>query len=101
MMNGVEDSKTHTVGGVWSGEYMDHGFTKSMKELDRCYTMLEELRSVIVGGALIHKNREGSNYGGSRIRPTIGRSIDNRRCNQSPFNNRRIDEWEEEVSVED
>nr|GEV41235.1 transposon Ty3-I Gag-Pol polyprotein [Tanacetum cinerariifolium] len=44
-----KDSKTHIVGGVWSGEYMDHGFTNSMSELDRCYTMLQELRFVIVG----------------------------------------------------
>lgn len=75
MVNGVEDSKTHTIGGVWSGEYMDHGFTKSMKTLDSCYTMLEELCFVIVGGASIHKNREGSNYGGSIIRLTIGGSL--------------------------
>ncbi|GKE17876.1 transposon ty3-I gag-pol polyprotein, partial [Tanacetum coccineum] len=54
----LEDPKTHTVGGVWSGGYMDHGSTKSMKELDRCYTMLQELRFGIIGGALIHKNRE-------------------------------------------
>nr|GFB93497.1 RNA-directed DNA polymerase [Tanacetum cinerariifolium] len=27
---------------------MDHGFTNSMTELDRCYTMLQELHSVIV-----------------------------------------------------
>ncbi|GKC30688.1 hypothetical protein Tco_1037982, partial [Tanacetum coccineum] len=47
MVTDLEDSKTHIVGGVWSGEYMDHGFTKSMSELDRCYTMLQELRSVI------------------------------------------------------
>ncbi|GJY88967.1 hypothetical protein Tco_0503595 [Tanacetum coccineum] len=33
----LEDSKTHNVCGVWSSEYMDHGFTKSMKELDICY----------------------------------------------------------------
>nr|GEV19680.1 RNA-directed DNA polymerase [Tanacetum cinerariifolium] len=72
----LEDSKSYTVGGVWSGEYMDHGFTKSMSELDMCYTMLQELRSVIVGGALIHKNREGSKHEGQRIRPTIGRRID-------------------------
>ncbi|GKE34033.1 hypothetical protein Tco_1453355 [Tanacetum coccineum] len=49
MMTDLEDPKTNTVGGVWSGEYMDHGFTKSMSELDRCYTMLQELRSVIIG----------------------------------------------------
>nr|GEW65391.1 RNA-directed DNA polymerase, eukaryota [Tanacetum cinerariifolium] len=45
---GIEDPKTHTVGEVWSGEYMDHGFTKSMSELDRCYTMLQELHSMII-----------------------------------------------------
>ncbi|GJR71516.1 hypothetical protein Tco_0083881 [Tanacetum coccineum] len=67
MVTGLEDSKTHIVGGVWSGEYMDHGFTKSLSELDRCYTMLQELLSVIVGGALIHKNREGSKHEGRRI----------------------------------
>ncbi|GKE66916.1 hypothetical protein Tco_1521077, partial [Tanacetum coccineum] len=71
MVTDLEDSKTHIVGGVWSGEYMDHGFTKSMTELDRCYTMLQELRSVIVGGALIYKNHEGSKHEGQRIRPTI------------------------------
>ncbi|GKA22794.1 putative nucleotidyltransferase, ribonuclease H [Tanacetum coccineum] len=42
MMTDLEDLKTHTVGGVWSGEYMDHGFTKSMSELDKCYTMLQD-----------------------------------------------------------
>ncbi|GKA50127.1 reverse mRNAase [Tanacetum coccineum] len=68
MVTDLEDSKTHTVGGVWSGEYMDHVFTKSMSELDRCYTMLQELRSTIVGGALIHKNREGSKHEGQRSR---------------------------------
>nr|GEU95738.1 BTB/POZ/MATH-domains containing protein [Tanacetum cinerariifolium] len=36
-------------GGVWSEEYMDHGFTKSIKELDGCCTMLKELRFVIEG----------------------------------------------------
>nr|GEY43237.1 putative nucleotidyltransferase, ribonuclease H [Tanacetum cinerariifolium] len=51
---------------------MDHGFAKSMKELDRCYIMLQEVRSMIIGGALIHKNREGSKHKGRRIRPTIG-----------------------------
>ncbi|GKB23924.1 RNA-directed DNA polymerase [Tanacetum coccineum] len=50
--------RLYIVCGVWSGEYMYPGFTKSMKELDRCYTMLQELRSMIVGEALIHKNRE-------------------------------------------
>nr|GEX93436.1 transposon Ty3-I Gag-Pol polyprotein [Tanacetum cinerariifolium] len=48
MVTDLEDPKTYNVGGVWSGEYIDHGFTKSMNELDRCYTMLQELRSVIV-----------------------------------------------------
>ncbi|GKD11076.1 putative nucleotidyltransferase, ribonuclease H [Tanacetum coccineum] len=62
MVTDLEDSKTHIVGGVWSEEYMDHGFTKSLSELDRCYTMLQELLSVIVGGALIHKNLEGSKH---------------------------------------
>ncbi|GJX80546.1 RNA-directed DNA polymerase [Tanacetum coccineum] len=96
MMTDLEDSKNHTIGGVWSGEYMDHGFTKSMSELDRCYTMLQELRSVIIGGALIHKNREGSKHEGRRIHPTIGDFGGNCASNQSPFNNGRIEEWEEE-----
>ncbi|GJS70721.1 hypothetical protein Tco_0703562 [Tanacetum coccineum] len=96
MVTDLEDPKTHTVGGVWSGEYMDHAFTKSMSELDRCYTMLQELRSVIVGGALIHKNRGGSKHEGRRIRPTIGDFGGNCASNQSPFNNERIKEWEEE-----
>ncbi|GJV86816.1 hypothetical protein Tco_1530754 [Tanacetum coccineum] len=96
MVTDLEDSKTYTVGGVWSGEYMDHGFTKSMSELDRCYTMLQELRSVIVGAALIHKNREGSKHEGLKIRPTIGDFRGNCASNQSPFNNERIKEYEEE-----
>ncbi|GJV10855.1 hypothetical protein Tco_1352396 [Tanacetum coccineum] len=95
MVTDLEDSKTHTVGGVWSGEYIDHGFTKSMSELDRCYTMQQELRFVIVGGTLIHKNREGSKHEGQRIRPTIGGFRGNCASNQSPFNNGRIEEWEE------
>ena len=67
-----------------------------MKTLDMCYTMLEELRSVIVGGALIHKNREGINYVGSSNRPNIGGSINNNRSNWSLFSNGRVEEWEEE-----
>ncbi|GKD20580.1 hypothetical protein Tco_1222283 [Tanacetum coccineum] len=57
--------------------------------------MLQELRSVIVGGALIHKNREGSKHEGQRIRPTIGDFGGNCASNQSLFNNERIEEWEE------
>ncbi|GJY10834.1 hypothetical protein Tco_0379019 [Tanacetum coccineum] len=96
MVTDLEDSKTNTIGGVWSGEYMDHGFTKSMSELDRCYTMLQELRSVIIGGALIHKNHKGRKHEGQRIRPTIGDFGGNCAGNQSPFNNGRIKVWEEE-----
>ncbi|GJT03459.1 hypothetical protein Tco_0824628 [Tanacetum coccineum] len=58
--------------------------------------MLQELRSVIIGGALIHKNHEGSKHEGRRIRPTIGGFGGNCARNQSPFNNGRIEEWEEE-----
>ncbi|GJV44217.1 hypothetical protein Tco_1428753, partial [Tanacetum coccineum] len=71
MVTNLEDSKTHTVGEVWSGEYMDHG------------------------GALIYKNREGSKHEGRRIRLTIGGFGGNCASNQSPFNNGRIEEWEE------
>nr|GEV93566.1 zinc finger, CCHC-type [Tanacetum cinerariifolium] len=90
------NSKTHIVGWIWSGEYMDPGFIKSMKEIDSCYTMLEELRSVIVGGALIHKNYEGSKHEGQRIRPTIGDFGGTCASNQSPSNNERVEAWEEE-----
>ncbi|GJU64001.1 putative nucleotidyltransferase, ribonuclease H [Tanacetum coccineum] len=93
MVTNLEDPKIHTVGGVWSGEYMDHGFTKSMNELDRCYTMLQELHSVIIGGALIYKNHEGSKNEGQRIRPTIGDFGGTCASNQSSFNNGRIEEW--------
>nr|GEY20837.1 transposon Ty3-I Gag-Pol polyprotein [Tanacetum cinerariifolium] len=58
--------------------------------------MLQELRSVIIGGALIHKNHEGSKHEGRRICPTIGDLGGNCASNQSPFNNGRIKEWEEE-----
>ncbi|GJS45247.1 long chain acyl-CoA synthetase 6, peroxisomal-like protein [Tanacetum coccineum] len=95
MVTDLEDSKTHIVDGVWSREYMDHGFTKSMSELDRCYTMQQELRFVIVGGTLIHKNREGSKHEDRRIRPTIGGFGGNCASNQSTFNNGGIEEWEE------
>ncbi|GKE29214.1 hypothetical protein Tco_1444598 [Tanacetum coccineum] len=57
--------------------------------------MLQELRSVIVGGELIHKNREGSKHEGQRIRPTIGDFGGNCASNQSLFNDGRIEEWEE------
>ncbi|GKC67585.1 hypothetical protein Tco_1100183 [Tanacetum coccineum] len=96
MVIDLEDPKTHIVGEVWSGEYMNHGFTKSMKEFDRCYTILQELRSMIVGGALIHKNCEGSKHEGRRIRTTIGDFGGTCASNQSPFNNGNIKEWEEE-----
>ncbi|GKA18995.1 transposon ty3-I gag-pol polyprotein [Tanacetum coccineum] len=57
--------------------------------------MLQELRSVIVGGALIHKNREGSKHEGQRNRSTIGDFRGNCASNQSLFNKGRIEEWEE------
>ncbi|GJY18190.1 putative nucleotidyltransferase, ribonuclease H, partial [Tanacetum coccineum] len=50
MVTDLKDPKTQTVGGVWSGEYTDHG------------------------RALIHKNREGRKHEGQRIRPTNPRS---------------------------
>nr|GEZ59513.1 kanadaptin-like protein [Tanacetum cinerariifolium] len=50
---------------------MDHGFTKSIKELDGVYAMLKELRSVVVGEAFIHKNHEGNKHEGRRIHPTL------------------------------
>ncbi|GJX52674.1 hypothetical protein Tco_0281043 [Tanacetum coccineum] len=96
MVTDLEDPKTHTVSGVWSGEYMDHGFSKSIKELDIYYTMLQELCFVIVGGTLIHKNRKGSKHKGRRICPTIGDFGGNCASNQSPFNNGIIEEWEDE-----
>nr|GEV45259.1 uncharacterized mitochondrial protein AtMg00860-like [Tanacetum cinerariifolium] len=96
MVTDLEDSKTHTIGGLWSGEYMDHSFTKSMSELDMCYTRLQELRSVIIGGELIHKNCKGSKHEGQRIRPTIVDFGGNCASNQSSFNNERIEEWEGE-----
>ncbi|GKA28290.1 hypothetical protein Tco_0714458 [Tanacetum coccineum] len=96
MVTDLEDSKTHTVGGVWSREYMDYSFTQSMSKLDKCYTMLQELHSVIVCGELIHKNCEGSKHESRRICPTIGNFGDNCASNQSPFNNGRIEELEEE-----
>ncbi|GJW56789.1 hypothetical protein Tco_0103520 [Tanacetum coccineum] len=79
-------------GGVWSGEYIGHGFTKSVNELDMCYTMLQELHSMVIGGALVHKNYDGSKQEGKRIRPTIGNFEGTCASNQSPFNNGRIDE---------
>ncbi|GKD92619.1 hypothetical protein Tco_1372456, partial [Tanacetum coccineum] len=83
MVTDLEDSKTHTVGGVWSGEYMDHVFTKSMSELDRCYTMLQELRSTIVGGGN-HLNREGNKRGIHRSRTNIEGFYDNHGRNKPP-----------------
>nr|GEW89694.1 zinc finger, CCHC-type [Tanacetum cinerariifolium] len=49
--------------------------------------MLQELRSVIVNGALIHKNSEGSKHEGQKIRPTICDFGGTCASNQSPFNN--------------
>ncbi|GJS30594.1 hypothetical protein Tco_0491214 [Tanacetum coccineum] len=57
--------------------------------------MLQELCSVIVGGALIHNNREGRKHEGRRIHPTIGDFGGNCASNQSLFYNGRIEEWEE------
>nr|GEU75148.1 transposon Ty3-I Gag-Pol polyprotein [Tanacetum cinerariifolium] len=48
------------------------------------------------GGASIYKNREGSKHEGRRILPTISDFGGNCASNQSPFNNGRIEEWEEE-----
>nr|GEX91336.1 pyruvate decarboxylase 2 [Tanacetum cinerariifolium] len=58
--------------------------------------MLQELHFVIIGEVLIHKNCEGSKHEGQIIRPTIGDFGGNGASNQSPFNNERIEESEEE-----
>ncbi|GJS06577.1 hypothetical protein Tco_0363373 [Tanacetum coccineum] len=77
MVDGLDVIKIHSVGGVRSQEYVDHGLTKITKELERIYTMLEELLSIIVGEASVHRNCKGRTYGDSRIRPTISESFDN------------------------
>nr|GEU31878.1 ribonuclease H-like domain-containing protein [Tanacetum cinerariifolium] len=48
------------------------------------------------GGALIHKNREGSKHEGQRIHSTIGDFECTCASNQSPFNNGRTKEWDKE-----
>ncbi|GKC61683.1 hypothetical protein Tco_1089281 [Tanacetum coccineum] len=96
MVTDLEDPKSHIVGVVWYGDYMDYGFTKSIKELDSCFTMLEELCSMIVGWALIHKNHEGRKHEGQRIRLAIGDFGGTCASNQFRFNNGRVEEWEEE-----
>ncbi|GKD42111.1 hypothetical protein Tco_1266756 [Tanacetum coccineum] len=78
------------------GDYHESWLYKSSSELDRCYAMLQELRSVIVGGALIHKNREGSKHEGQRICQTICDFGGTCARNQSPFNYGRVEKWEEE-----
>nr|GEY47644.1 zf-CCHC domain-containing protein [Tanacetum cinerariifolium] len=72
-----------------------------MSELDMCYSMLQELCSVIVGGTLIHMNHEGSKHEGQRIRSTIGDFGGNCASNQSPFDNERIEEWDVEKKEDD
>nr|GEZ02257.1 hypothetical protein [Tanacetum cinerariifolium] len=67
-----------------------------MSKLDMCYNMLQELRSVIIGVALIHMNREGRKHEGRRIHSTIGDFGGNCASNRSPFNNEGTEEWEEE-----
>ncbi|GKC24976.1 RNA-directed DNA polymerase [Tanacetum coccineum] len=47
-------------------------------------------------GALIHTNHEGSKHEDRIIRPTISDFGGNYASNQSPFNNGRMEEWEEE-----
>nr|GEU62525.1 DNA/RNA polymerases superfamily protein [Tanacetum cinerariifolium] len=93
MVTDLEDLKTHTVGGVWSGGYMDHGLTKSMSELDRCYTMLQKLCYVIIGGALIYKNREGSKHKDKVCREKVfevNEALDTEDSRASSFQVRRI-----------
>nr|GFA61477.1 putative nucleotidyltransferase, ribonuclease H [Tanacetum cinerariifolium] len=58
--------------------------------------MLQELHSMIIGGALFQRNHEGSKHEGRRIRLTIRDFEGNCASNQSPFNNGTIKECEEE-----
>ncbi|GJU00763.1 hypothetical protein Tco_1111101 [Tanacetum coccineum] len=77
-----------------------------MSELNRCYTMLQELRSMIIGGALIDKNHEVNKHKGQRIHPTIGdyaRNCANPRSTMEELKNgkrkiRRIEPWRYEVN---
>ena len=92
MVNGVDVIITHIVCEVWSREYKDHSISKSKRELNNRYTMLEYLCSVIVGGVLIHKNREGRNQECRRIHPTTGNFGGNCISNQSSFNNIKVHE---------
>ncbi|GJY59392.1 transposon ty3-I gag-pol polyprotein [Tanacetum coccineum] len=77
-----------------------HSRTSSSKERGNDEDMIQELAEKYMDrlerGALIHKNRDGSKHEGRRIRPTIGDFGGNCASNQSPFNNGRIEEWEEE-----
>ncbi|GJU67611.1 transposon ty3-I gag-pol polyprotein [Tanacetum coccineum] len=63
---------------------------------DTINELAEEYMDQLERGALIHKNREGSKHEGRRVRPTIGDFGGNCASNQSPFNNGRIEEWDEE-----
>nr|GFA24391.1 hypothetical protein [Tanacetum cinerariifolium] len=49
---------------VWTEVHMDHDFTKSMKELENSYTILEELRFIIV-------ERKDNCYGSTYSKTTI------------------------------
>ncbi|GJZ05269.1 RNA-directed DNA polymerase [Tanacetum coccineum] len=60
-----------------------------------CVSWYLELVSILDGGALIYKNRKGNKHEGRRIHRTIGGFKGNYASNQSPFNNGRIEEWEE------
>ncbi|GJS95323.1 transposon ty3-I gag-pol polyprotein [Tanacetum coccineum] len=102
--NNMSISKTFNVSDIYEFHSEDvnegkHSRTSSSKERGNDEDMIQELAEKYMDhlerGALIHKNREGSKHEGQRIRPTICDFEGNCASNQSPFNNGRIEEWEE------
>ncbi|GKF21934.1 hypothetical protein Tco_0070572 [Tanacetum coccineum] len=68
MVNGVEDPKTRTIGGVRLTEDMDCAINDLASKFASMSTVLEEIRSATGGGGN-HANREGNNHGDRRFRP--------------------------------
>ncbi|GJV24188.1 hypothetical protein Tco_1376883 [Tanacetum coccineum] len=81
------DSKTRTTNGVQSTEDMDRSINDLASKFASMSTVIDELRSAIVGDAN-HSNSEGNHHGNRRFRPNKDGFFDNHDCDNLPNKSR-------------
>ena len=82
MTKDVEDPKTYTISGVRSTKDMDRGINDLASKFVIMSTVINELRSIIVGDGN-PSNHESNHHGNSRFFPNHDGFFDNHNRDQS------------------